>query len=97
MVTDHESAAKGRVYTVYVGNLPWRATEDDLISLFSRYGPLVDVRVIQDRFTGRSRGYGFVEFAREEHARAALADLDGVDFRGRPLMLSPARPKPPRC
>jgi len=95
-VTDRESAVTDHRRTLYVGNLPWRATEDDLVALFSQYGPLLDVRVIQDRLTGRSRGYGFVEFARAEHARIAVAQLDGTSFRGRPLMISPARPKPPR-
>jgi len=82
--------------TAYVANLPWRATEDDLASLFSTYGTVVDVRIIQDPATGRSRGYGFVDFAHPDSVREAVAALNGRDFRGRSLIVSPARPKPQR-
>lgn len=82
--------------TVYVGNLPWRTTEDDLHSLFACYGPIVDLRVIQDAATGRSRGYGFVQLTTNAQVRAAVADLDGTTYQGRPLLVSPARPKPER-
>jgi RNA recognition motif-containing protein len=82
--------------TVYVGNLPWDTTEDDLAHLFSDFGPVVDARVIQDRVTGRSSGYGFVELSSREQAARACNALDGHVFKGRSLLVSPARPKPPR-
>ena len=82
--------------TAYVANLPWRATEDDLASLFSRFGTVVDVRIIQNPTTGRSRGYGFVDFAAPDSVRQAVAALNGYEFRGRTLIVSPARPKPQR-
>jgi RNA recognition motif-containing protein len=82
--------------TAYVANLPWRATEDDLASLFSRFGAVVDVRIIQDPATGRSRGYGFVDFTDPDSVREAVAALNGYEFGGRTLIVSPARPKPQR-
>lgn len=82
--------------TVYVGNLPWKATEDDLLALFRQYGPVVDVRIIQDPATGRSRGYGFVEFDGEGYVPQVVASLNGTQFQGRSLMVSLAKPKPER-
>ena len=82
--------------TVYVGNLPWKATEEDLLALFRQYGSIVDVRIIQDPATGRSRGYGFVEFDQAGSVQQVLASLHGREFLGRPLVLSEARPKPMR-
>lgn len=79
--------------TVYVANLPWRTTEDELGELFAAFGPVVDVRVIQDPVTGRSRGYGFVELEAAESADQAVAALNGREFNGRRLLVSPARPK----
>jgi len=79
--------------TVYVANLPWRTTEDELANLFEAYGPVVDVRVIQDPNTGRSRGYGFVELGAADSAQRAVASLNGHEFNGRRLVVSPARPK----
>ena len=82
--------------TLYVGNLPWATTEDDLASLFEQFGPVVDARIIQDRVTGRSRGYGFVEMARQDCVSGACAGLNGYMLQGRSLLVSPARPKPLR-
>jgi cold-inducible RNA-binding protein len=82
--------------TVYVGNLPWRTTEDDLAQLFRDVGPVVDARIIQDPISGRSRGYGFVELARAEDAARAVEQLDGKEFNGRVLIVSAAHPKPQR-
>jgi RNA recognition motif-containing protein len=82
--------------TLYVGNLPWATTEDDLASLFEQFGPVVDARIIQDRVTGRSRGYGFVEMARRDCVSDACARLNGYVMQGRALLVSPARPKPLR-
>ena len=82
--------------TLYVANLPWRTTEDDLAALFQEFGPVVDVRVIQDPATGRSRGYAFVELANSDHVPRAVVSLNGREFNGRRLVVSPARPKRPR-
>ncbi len=82
--------------TIYVGNLPWRTTEDDLVGLFGEFGRILDVRIIQDPATGRSRGYGFVEFDRSGQVQEAVVALNGKDFQGRALMVSQARPKPLR-
>ena len=79
--------------TVYVANLPWRTTEDELGDLFAAFGPVVDVRVIQDPVTGRSRGYGFVELENPEAAQNAVTALNNHEFNGRKLLVSPARPK----
>ncbi len=82
--------------TVYIANLPWGATEDDVAGLFRDFGPILDVRIIQDPRTGRSRGYGFVELTSPDNAAKAVCALDGTAFNGRALMVSNARPKPRR-
>jgi RNA recognition motif-containing protein len=78
---------------VYVANLPWRTTEDDLAVLFAEFGRVVDVRVIQDPTTGQSRGYGFVELDDADAAKRAVASLNGREYNGRRLLASVARPK----
>ena len=75
---------------LYVGNLPWSATEDDLRGLFSRIGETHSVSVITDRDTGRSRGFGFVEMTSAD-AESAISQLNGQDFNGRPLRISEAQ------
>ena len=74
---------------LYVGNLPYSTTEEDLRSLFAQHGP-TSVAVITDRETGRSRGFGFVEFETDASAEAARTALDGKDMDGRPLRVSEA-------
>lgn len=76
---------------LYVGNLPYSATEDELRSLFEQHGATSSVAVIMDRETGRSRGFGFVEFETEDSARAAQQALDGRDMGGRPLRVNEAQ------
>jgi cold-inducible RNA-binding protein len=78
---------------LYVGNLSFTSTEDDLRNLFSGYGTPESVKVITDRDTGRSRGFGFVEFANDEEAKAAMNALNGRDFEGRTLTVNEARPR----
>jgi RNA recognition motif-containing protein len=75
---------------IYVGNLPWSATEDDLRNLFSSYGTVHSVSVITDRETGRSRGFAFVEMDDAE-AQRAIRETDGKDMDGRPLRVNEAR------
>lgn len=75
---------------LYVGNIPWSATEADLTKRFGEYGTLVSVRVITDRDTGRSKGFAFVEYEEESAAQAALDDENGADMDGRTLRVSEA-------
>jgi RNA recognition motif-containing protein len=80
---------------LYVGNLPWSVTEDDLRNLFAELGETHSVRLITDRDTGRSRGFGFVEMDASD-ADAAISQLNGQDFQGRPLRINEAQEKGPR-
>ena len=77
---------------LYVGNLPFQTTEDDLSDLFSQTGNVESVRIITDRDTGRSRGFGFVEMA-DEDADKAIEQLNGTEMGGRPLTVNEARPQ----
>ena len=79
---------------LYVGNLPYNTSEEDLRTLFSQHGTVESVAVITDRETGRSKGFGFVEFADDNEARNAIAGLSGQEFGGRALTVNEARPKP---
>jgi len=78
---------------LYVGNLSYATTEDAIRQLFGAYGSPDSVSVISDRDTGRSKGFGFVEFSKDEEARAAMAALNGREIDGRPLTVSEARPR----
>ncbi len=77
---------------IYVGNLPFRTTSDDLERLFGEYGEVQSAQVITDRDTGRSRGFGFVEMP-DTVAQTAIDALNGADFEGRPLTVNQARPR----
>ncbi|KAJ8667222.1 hypothetical protein QAD02_008884 [Eretmocerus hayati] len=78
--------------SVFVGNLPWRATEDDLRPIFGEIGPLVSVNIIRDRETGRSRGFAFCEYQDSETAQTAMQNLNGYDMGGRSLRVdNPSR------
>jgi len=79
---------------IYVGNLPFTATEDAVRELFAQYGPVQAVSLITDRDTGQPRGFGFVEM--DEGADAAIAALDQMDFGGRNLRVNEARPRESR-
>ncbi len=79
--------------TIYVANLPWTTTEDDLQALFAQHVSVVDVRVIQDKLTGRSRGFGFVEVEGEGAVEKAVSCLNGYSLNGRQLLVSSARQK----
>jgi RNA recognition motif-containing protein len=76
---------------LYVGNLSFSATEEELRELFEQHGPTASVRVITDRETGRSRGFGFIEFEDAACADKALEALDGQDMGGRPLRVNEAQ------
>jgi len=81
---------------LYVGNLSFDTTENDLQDLFSKQGPVTEVNLIQDRATGQPRGFGFVTMATPEGAQAAISALNGVDFGGRPLTVNESRPREER-
>ena len=78
---------------LYVGNLNYATTDGDLREMFSPYGTVSSVAVISDRETGRSKGFGFVEFANDAEGKAAIAALDGKEIDGRSLKINEARPK----
>ena len=78
---------------IYVGNLPFEATDEALETAFTAYGEVSSARVIIDRFSGRSRGFGFVEMSTDAEAQAAIAALNGKDFQGRALTVNEARPR----
>lgn len=81
--------------SIYVGNIPFSATENDLRDLFAQHGEVVSVKFIEDRETGRFRGFGFVEME-DADALAAIEALDGADMAGRPLKVNEAKPRAPR-
>lgn len=81
---------------IYVGNLSWSCTNDDLMQLFSQHGTVARAQVILDRETGRSRGFGFVEMPNEAEAKTAVEALNNFNFQGRPLTVNEARPREPR-
>jgi RNA recognition motif-containing protein len=81
---------------IYVGNLPYNATEADLRDAFSRYGEVTQVTLIIDKFTGQSKGFGFVEMAKNAEADAAIKGLNETSFKGRNIKVNQAKPKSDR-
>ena len=81
---------------IYVGNLPYSTTKDHLQAIFAPFGNVTSANVIQDKFTGRSKGFGFVEMSDNGEAQSAIADLNGKDMDGRPLTVNEARPREDR-
>jgi RNA recognition motif-containing protein len=81
---------------IYVGNLTWDTTADDLLALFQEHGAVARAQVITDRETGRSRGFGFVEMDNDGEAQTAIDAMNGKPFRGRPLTVNEARPRDDR-
>jgi RNA recognition motif-containing protein len=79
---------------LYVGNLPYSATEDQLTELFSRAGKVDNVRVMRDMATGRARGFAFVEMGSDEEAQKAISEFHEQQMEGRALVVNEARPKP---
>ncbi|MDP2631406.1 MAG: RNA-binding protein [Candidatus Uhrbacteria bacterium] len=77
---------------LYVGGIPFQSTEDELRDLFSQHGEVTSARIITDKFTGRSRGFGFVEMADDAGAAAAINALNGAEMGGRTITVSEARP-----
>jgi len=81
---------------IFVGNLPWTATEDEIHHLFYAYGSVESVRILSDRETGRSRGFGFVEMPDHAQAQAAIEGLNGTPLGGRTLTVNEARQREDR-
>jgi RNA recognition motif-containing protein len=81
---------------LYVGGLPYEVTDDRLEEIFSAHGTVESARVITDRMTGRSRGFGFVEMSSQEEAQQAIDKLNGTDLDGRSLTVNEAKPKEQR-
>ena len=81
---------------LYVGNLPFEVTDDNLQELFVAHGAVTSAKVITDRETGRARGFGFVEMEQPQDAQQAIQSLDGQEFKGRNLKVSFAKPREER-
>ena len=81
---------------IYVGNLSYGMSEDELRDAFGAFGQVSSVKILMDRETGRSRGFGFVEMPNSKEAESAIAQLNGKDVGGRPLRINEARPREPR-
>jgi RNA recognition motif-containing protein len=82
-----------RIVTIYVGNLSFQATEDDLREVFAEYGEVSRVSLPTDRETGRKRGFAFVEMSTEAQEDAAIAELDGAEWLGREIRVNKAKPR----
>lgn len=81
---------------LFVGNLPYSMTSDDLAQTFAQAGTVVSAKVISDKYSGRSRGFGFVEMSSDEESKKAIEMFNGKDVNGRPLVVNEARPREER-
>ena len=79
---------------IYVGNLSWNLKDQELANLFASHGEVVSAKIVNDKFTNRSKGFGFVEMANDEQAQAAIAALNGTEVDGRNIVVNESRPKP---
>jgi RNA recognition motif-containing protein len=78
---------------IYVGNLSYKLNEDDLRQVFEEYGEITSVKIIKDKYSGRSKGFAFVEMAEDEEAKAAINELNGTEHDGRKIVVNEARPR----
>ncbi|HLC53917.1 MAG TPA: RNA-binding protein [Candidatus Nanoarchaeia archaeon] len=81
---------------IYVGNLPFSMTDKDLNTMFATYGQVTEAVIIKDKFSGRSKGFGFVTFADKAAGEKAIAEMNGKDMQGRAITVNEARPMEPR-
>ena len=81
---------------IYIGNLPFNATEDEIREVFAAFGQVNSVTIIKDKMSGRSRGFGFVEMAEDAESQNAIQALNGKDFKGRGMVVNEARPREER-
>ena len=79
---------------IYVGNLSWSMTDDDLSNLFSQYGTVTSAKILKEKNTGRSKGFGFVEMEDDEAAKTAIATLNESEVQGRKLIVNESQPRP---
>jgi RNA recognition motif-containing protein len=79
---------------IYVGNLSWSMTDDDLSNLFTQYGSVTSAKILKEKNTGRSKGFGFVEMEDDEAAKAAIAALNESEVQGRKLIVNESQPRP---
>ena len=78
---------------IYVGNLPWDLSEEDLREAFATFGEVDTAKIVQDKFSGRSRGFGFVEMPNKEEGTAAISGMNEKDLKGRAIKVNEARPR----
>ena len=78
---------------IYVGNLSFKVSDQELMEVFEKFGNVTSAKVIKDRETGRSKGFGFVEIKNDSEAQAAIDDLNGIEIKGRTIKVNKARPK----
>ena len=81
---------------LFVGNIEWGVTDEDLKNLFAEHGEIEESIIVKDKFSDRSKGFGFVTFVKDEDAEKAVKELEGHDLNGRQLSVSEARPPKPR-
>ncbi len=79
---------------IYVGNISWDLTEEDLKEAFEAHGQVTTAKIVTDKYTGKSRGFGFVEMPEKAEAEAAISGLNGKDLKGREIVVNEARPRP---
>jgi len=79
---------------IYVGNLSWSMTDDDLMNLFTQYGSVTSAKILKDKMNGRSKGFGFVEMEDDEAAKTAIANLNETEVQGRKLIVNESQPRP---
>ena len=79
---------------IYVGNLSWNLKDQDLSNLFASHGEVASAKIVTDKFTNRSKGFGFVEMPNDDQAQAAIAALNGSEVDGRNIVVNESRPKP---
>ena len=79
---------------IYVGNLSWSMTDEDLSSLFTQYGSVTSAKILKDKMNGRSKGFGFVEMEDDEAAKTAIANLNETEIQGRKLIVNESQPRP---
>ena len=82
-----------RTMNIYVGNLDYKVSESDLESLFSEYGTVSSVKIISDKYNGRSKGFGFVEMENDDEAKKAISGLNGSSLKSRDLTVNEAKPR----
>jgi len=88
---------RDQTMNIYIGNLPYSVTEDDLRDAFGQFGQVDSANIIMDKFSGRSKGFGFVDMSSDEEGRAAIEAMNEQDFKGRTIKVNEARPREERA